>query len=332
MKAVVMHAYGEPAVMAVEDIQLARPGPQQALVQVMAAGINFMDTGTRRGLGASWSLPMTPGVEGAGVVVAIGPDVKEVSLGDRVAWHYVPGSYAEQVLAPVSQLVPLPDDIDFDTAASLMMQGLTASNLVDEVYSIRPGDVALVHAAAGGVGLMLTQMIKLRGGKVIGRVSQANKVDAVLAAGADYVLLGPASNIASQVLRLTDDRLVNVVYDGTGAEGFTESLSLLDYFGTLALYGPFMKPIAPIDVFSIPRSIKLTYPSVMHYVRTRAALLKRSRQLFAWVREGKLKTLIGQRYTLAQADQAHRDIESRQTQGKLIINPQAGTSVVLSHR
>lgn len=331
MKAVVMHAFGDPDVMSVEDLQLAEPGPGQALVQVMAAGINFMDTGTRRGLGAAWSLPMTPGVEGAGIVIATGPGVNEVNPGDRVAWHYVPGSYAEQVLAPVSQLVPLPDEIDFDTAASLMMQGLTASNLVDKVHSISPGDVAFVHAAAGGVGLMLTQMIKLRGGKVIGRVSQADKVDAVLAAGADYVVIGRASNIASQVLNLTEGRPVNVVYDGTGAEGFAASLSLLDDFGTLALYGPFMNPIAPIDIFSIPRSIKLTYPSVMHYVRTREALLARTRQLFAWVASGKLKTVIGQRYSLAQAEQAHRDIESRQTTGKLIIHPQAEGSLPRLH-
>lgn len=168
---------------------------------------------------------------------------------------------------------------------------------------------------------MLTQMIKLRGGKVIGRVSQENKVDAVIAAGADYVVIGRASQVASQVLRLTEGQRVNVVYDGTGAEGFADSVSLLDYFGTLALYGPFMDPIAPIDIFSLPRSIKLTYPSVMHYVRSREALLERSRALFAWVIEGKLKTVIGRRYSLAQAEQAHRDIESRQTSGKLIINP-----------
>lgn len=321
MKAVVMHAFGEPGVMSLEDIQLAPPGPGHALVTVKAAGINFMDTGTRRGLGAALSLPLTPGVEGAGIVMAVGPGVSDVQPGDRVAWHYVPGSYAQQVLAPVSQLVPLPDAIDFDTAATLMMQGLTASNLVHRVYAINPGDIAFVHAAAGGVGQMLTQMIKLRGGKVIGRVSQADKVDAVIAAGADYVVIGRASQVASQVLRLTEGRRVNVVYDGTGAEGFADSVSLLDYFGTLALYGPFMDPIAPIDIFSLPRSIKLTYPSVMHFVRSRDALLEHSRALFDWVIAGKLKIVIGRRYSLAQAEQAHRDIESRQTSGKLIINP-----------
>lgn len=152
-------------------------------------------------------------------------------------------------------------------------------------------------------------------------MSHADKVEAVLAAGADYVVIGRAHNIAGQVMRLTEGQRVNVVYDGTGAEGFADSLELLDYFGTLALYGPFMNPIPPIDIFSVPRSIKLTYPSVMHYVRDREVLLEKSRQLFAWVSTGKLKTFIGQRYSLDEVQQAHRDIESRNTTGKLIIVP-----------
>lgn len=319
MKAIVMHEYGGPEVLALGDVQLPEPGPGQALVRVMAAGVNFMDTGVRRGLATARGLPMTPGVEGAGIVLATGPQVDEVRVGDRVAWFYAPGSYAEQLIAPVSQLVPLPEDIGFDHAASLMMQGLTASNLVFQVHPIKPGDVALVHAAAGGVGLMLTQMIKLLGGKVIGRVSHADKVDAVLEAGADYVVIGSAGNIASQVLRLNGGRGVDVVYDGTGAEGFDESVGLLDYFGTLALYGPFMSPIAPIDIFTMPKSIKLTYPSVMHHVRNRDALLERSRQLFNWFSSGKLKTRIGKRYGLSEVEQAHRDIESRRTTGKLVV-------------
>ncbi|MFJ7797268.1 quinone oxidoreductase family protein [Pseudomonas sp. NPDC096950] len=323
MKAVVVNVHGGPEVLAVEEVQLAGPGPGQALVKVMAAGVNFMDTSSRRGLGAASQLPMTLGVEGAGIVLAIGPDVKEFSPGDRVAWYYVPGSYAEQVIAPVSQLVPLPDDIGFDSAASLMTQGLTASNLVLQVYPMKTGDVAVVHAAAGGLGLMLTQMIKLLGGKVIGRVSHADKVDVVLRAGADYVVIGRAGNFASQVLRLTDGKPVNVVYDGSGTEGLHESISLLDYFGTLALYGRFMGSIAPVDIFSIPRSIKITYPSVMHHVRTREALLERTRQVFAWFSSGKLRTAIGHRYSLFEAGQAHRDIESRRSTGKLIISPQA---------
>ena len=321
MKAIVMHTFGGPEVLAVDDVAPGRPGAGQVLVHVMAAGVNFMDTGIRRGLGQANSLPLTPGVEGAGVVVAIGPEVTELSPGDRVAWHYVPGSYAERVIAPVAQLVPLPDDISFETAAGLMMQGLTASNLVFQVHGIQKGDWAFVHAAAGGVGLMLTQMIKLLGGKVIGRVSHEDKVDAVLAAGADYVVIGRAGAVARHVERLVGAQSMKVVYDGTGAEGFDESIRLLDYFGTLALYGPFMDPIAPVDIFSLPRSIKLTYPSVMHHVRTREALLAYSQQLFTWVRTGRLRVQIGRRYSLAQVGQAHRDLESRRTAGKLVILP-----------
>ncbi|MGF6095028.1 quinone oxidoreductase family protein [Pseudomonas sp. 18175] len=322
MKAIVVNAFGGPEVLALDEVTPGRPGAGQALVQVMAAGVNFMDTGIRRGLGQANPLPLTPGVEGAGVVVTVGPGVTDLSPGDRVAWQYVPGSYAEMLIAPVSQLVPLPDDISFETAAGLMMQGLTASNLVFQVHAIQKGDVAFVHAAAGGVGLMLTQMVKLLGAKVIGRVSHADKVDAVLTAGADYAVIGRASDIARQVERLIGGQAVNVVYDGTGAEGFDESIRLLDYFGTLALYGPFMDPIAPIDIFAMPRSIKLTYPSVMHHVGTREALLVHARQLFTWVRTGRLNVSIGQRYTLAEAQQAHRDIESRRSIGKLIILPQ----------
>ncbi|MFJ3485728.1 quinone oxidoreductase family protein [Pseudomonas sp. NPDC090202] len=329
MKAVVMRSFGGPEVMAVEDVRLAEPGPGEALVQVMAAGVNFMDTGVRRGIPGQPTLPMTPGVEGAGVVQAVGAGVVDVRPGDRVAWYYIGGSYAKQLVAPVSQLVPLPEPISFDQAASLMMQGLTASNLVSDVYAIKPGDVALVHAAAGGVGLLLVQMIKRLGGKVIGRVSHADKVDVVLQAGADYAVIGRAGNIAGQVLRLTEGRLLDVVYDGTGAEGFEESVRLLEHFGTLALYGPLMDPIAPVDIFSLPRSIKLTYPVVMHHVRTREALLERSRQLFDAVTAGQLRTTIGKRYPLSQAAQAHRDLESRNSTGKLIIRPQADERVVV---
>lgn len=321
MRAVVIQAAGGPDVLAVKQLELALPGPGQARVKVMAAGVNFMDIGVRRGRSLANRLPLTPGVEGAGIVLAVGAGVTEVAPGDRVAWHYVPGSYAQEVLAPVSQLVPLPGEIGFESAAALMMQGLTASNLVSDVHAIRPGDIAVVHAAAGGVGLMLTQMIKRLGGRVIGRVSQADKVESVLAAGADYVVIGHAGNIAGQIFRLTEGQRVNVVYDGTGAEGFQESIDLLDYFGTLALYGPFMDPIAPLDVFSLPRSIKLTYPSVMHHVRTREALLARSAQVFEGFASGRWRVTIGQRYRLEEAAQAHRDMESRRTVGKLILLP-----------
>jgi len=286
---------------------------------VSAAGVNFMDTGTRRGLTPGKSAPVVPGVEGAGTVLAVGPGVVDIRPGDRVAWYFAWGSYAEQLIAPADQLVPLPDDLAFEDGAGIMMQGLTASNLVFESHPVKPGDVALVHAASGGVGLLLTQMIKLLGGEVIARVSSEAKVSLAREAGADHVLVGRGDEIGDKVRAITSGRGVDVVYDGTGAESFRTSLDLVDYHGTLALFGPLMEPLPPIDPFSIPKSIKITYPVVMHHVRTRDALLARSRQLFDWMRSGQLRLHVGQSYPLAAAADAHRDIESRRSTGKLLL-------------
>lgn len=286
-----------------------------------AAGVNFMDTGTRRGLTPGKSAPVVPGVEGAGTVLAVGPGVVDIRPGDRVAWYFAWGSYAEQLIAPADQLVPLPDDLSFEDGAGIMMQGLTASNLVFESHPVKPGDVALVHAASGGVGLLLTQMIKLLGGEVIARVSSEAKVALAREAGADHVLVGRGDEIGDKVLAITAGRGVDVVYDGTGAESFRTSLDLVDYHGTLALFGPLMEPLPPIDPFSIPKSIKITYPVVMHHVRNRDALLARSRQLFDWMRSGQLRLHVGQSYPLAAAADAHRDIESRRSTGKLLLKP-----------
>lgn len=318
MKAIVMTAHGSPEVLKIADTEIGAPGPGEALVEVAFAGINFMDTGTRRGIAGVTDLPFTPGVEGAGTVLAVGDGVTTVKPGDRVAWYFIWKSYAQQILVPVDQLVPLPDDIDFETAASLMMQGLTASHFVFESHVVKPGDVALVHAAAGGVGLMLTQMIRKLGGTVIGRISTVEKVAQAKAAGANEV--DPEGKFADEVLRLTGGRGVDVVYDGTGAEGFEDSVRSLDYHGSLVLFGPLTGPtMQPINIWRMPKSIKLTYPAVMHHVRTRDALLARSAQLFEWLRSGDLKVHIGKRYPLADAAQAHIDIESRRTTGKLLL-------------
>ena len=320
MKVIVIRAYGGPEVMKLDDVELPAPGTGEALVDVVVSGVNFTDTGTRRGYTkAMHTLPMTPGVEGAGTVVAVGDGVTNVKVGDRVAWFFAWGSYAQQVIAPATQLAPLPDDIDFETAASVMMQGLTASCFVSESYKIEPGRVALVHAAAGGVGLLLTQIIKLLGGRVIGRVSSEEKVAAAKSVGAEAV--SKTAGFSDEVLRLTDGRGVDVVYDGTGAEGFADSVRSLDYFGTLVACGPLMDRIPPIDIFSLPKNIKITYPSVVSAIRTNDQLLRYSAQLFDWVRSGRLKAQIGHRYPLAEAAQTHIDIESRRTSGKLLLLP-----------
>jgi NADPH:quinone reductase len=322
MKAIVIRAYGGHEVMKLDDVELPAPGAGEALVDVAVSGVNFMDTGTRRGYTkAMHTLPMTPGVEGAGTVVAVGDGVTNVKVGDRVAWFFSWGSYAQQVIAPAAQLAPLPDDIDFATAASVMMQGLTANYFVSESYKIEPGRVALVHAAAGGVGLLLTQIIKLLGGRVIGRVSSEEKVAAAKSAGAEAVIVSKTAGFSDEVLRLTDGRGVDVVYDGTGAEGFADSVRCLDCFGTLVTFGPLMDRIPPIDIFSLPKNIKITYPSVVSAIRSNDQLLRYSAQLFDWVRSGRLKAQIGHRYPLAEAAQAHLDIESRRTTGKLLLLP-----------
>ncbi|MBE1528996.1 NADPH2:quinone reductase [Sphingopyxis sp. OAS728] len=321
MKAIVVRAFGGPEALGIEEAELPSPGAGEALVSVSAAGVNFMDTGTRRGLTPGKSAPVVPGVEGAGTVLAVGPRVVDIRPGDRVAWYFAWGSYAEQLIAPADQLVPLPDDLAFEDGAGIMMQGLTASNLVFESHPVKPGDVALVHAASGGVGLLLTQMIKLLGGEVIARVSSEAKVSLAREAGADHVLVGRGDEIGDKVRGITGGRGVDVVYDGTGAESFGTSLDLVDYHGTLALFGPLMEPLPPIDPFSIPKSIKITYPVVMHHVRTRDALLARSRQLFDWMRSGQLRLHVGQSYPLAAASDAHRDIESRRSTGKLLLTP-----------
>lgn len=321
MKAIVVRAFGGPEALGIEEAELPSPGADEALVAVSAAGVNFMDTGTRRGLTPGKSAPVVPGVEGAGTVLAVGPGVVDIRPGDRVAWYFAWGSYAEQLIAPADQLVPLPDDLSFEDGAGIMMQGLTASNLVFESHPVKPGDVALVHAASGGVGLLLTQMIKLLGGEVIARVSSEAKVALAREAGADHVLVGRGDEIGDKVLAITAGRGVDVVYDGAGAESFRTSLDLVDYHGTLALFGPLMEPLPPIDPFSIPKSIKITYPVVMHHVRNRDALLARSRQLFDWMRSGQLRLHVGQSYPLAAAADAHRDIESRRSTGKLLLKP-----------
>jgi NADPH2:quinone reductase len=203
---------------------------------------------------------MTPGVEGAGRTAAVGEGVTGLKVGDRVAWFYVWGSYAEQIVAPAEAMVPLPDDIDLETGASLMMQGLTASHFVFETYAIKPGDTALVHSAAGGVGLLLTQMIRILGGNLIGRVSSRDKAEIAKSAGADEVIVSGTGEFADEVLRLTGGEGVHVAYDGAGADTFHGSLASLRYHGVLAYYGLLIKHLPPIDLLDLPRSVLVPIP------------------------------------------------------------------------
>jgi len=297
-------------------------GPGQALVDIAFAGVNFMDIGVRQGM--AWTDTPNPkvlGVEGVGRVVAVGDGVEGIAPGQRVAWVYAPGSYAERIAIPAASLVPVPDAIDDRTAASVMMQGLTASHFATDFYPVQPGDVAFVHAAAGGLGLLLTQLVKLRGGQVIGRVSSHEKVAAANEAGADHVIVDAEDRFAEEALRLTDGEGVHVVYDGSGPKTFQGSLDVLRRSGVFCWYGPVLGGPGPLNIMSLPKSIKIGYAIFFDHIHTPELLRARSAQLFDWITEGKLRVRIGGEYPLADAARAHADMESRKTTGKLLLVP-----------
>ncbi len=322
MKAIVMTRIGGPEVIEFVERPDPAPGPGEALVEIAFAGVNFMDIGVRQGM--AWTGMPDPkilGVEGAGRVVAVGEGAGDIRPGQRVAWVYAPGSYAGRIVMPATSLVPIPDAVDDRTAASVMMQGLTASHFATDFYPVQPGDVALVHAAAGGVGLLLTQIIKLRGGHVIGRVSSADKVGAAREAGADHVIVDSEGRFAEEAIRLSGGEGVHVVYDGSGPATFQGSLDALRRSGTFCWYGPVLGGPGPIDIMRLPRSIKIGYAVFSDHIHTPALFRARSARLFDWIAEGKLKIRIGGEYPLADAAKAHADMESRATTGKLLLIP-----------
>jgi len=322
MRAVVMNGAGGREML--EHVERPEPvvGPGEALVEIAFAGVNFMDIGVRQGM--AWTNIPNPkilGVEGVGRVLKVGAGVEGIEPGQRVAWIYAPGSYAERIAIPATSLVPVPDTIDDRVAASVMMQGLTASHFATDFYPVQPGDVAFVHAAAGGLGLLLTQIIKLRGGRVIGRVSSQEKVAAAREAGADHVIVDTEGRFAQEALRLTEGEGVHVVYDGSGPTTFQGSLDILRRSGTFCWYGPVLGGPGPLDIMSLPKSIKIGYAVFFDHVHTPALLRARSAQLFDWIAERKLRVLIGGEYRLADAAKAHADMESRKSTGKLVLVP-----------
>lgn len=319
MKAVLLH---HPDGLAYGDVPTPTPAKGEVLVEVAVAGVNFMDIGVRRGqFWLEMPYPKGMGVEGAGRVVAVGEGVVDFRPGQRVAWAYGPGSYAEMVVMPATSLVPLPDAIDDRAAASVMMAGLTASHFATEFYPVQPGDIALVHAAAGGVGLLLTQIIKLRGGTVIGRVSSESKAEIARRTGADHVIVDTAGEFAEAAVRLSGGEGVHVVYDGSGPATFQGSLDALRVAGTFCWYGPVLGGPSTLDIMSLPKSIKLGYAVFAHHVRTPELLRARAARLFQWMIEGKLHPSIGQVYPLAEAATALAQMESRASAGKLLLIP-----------
>jgi len=322
MRAVVMERTGDIDVLRLVERPDPQPAPGQVLVEIAAAGVNFMDIGVRQGM--AWNEMPNPkvlGVEGAGRVIALGQGVEDFRVGQRVAWVYAPGSYADRIVVATDSLVPIPDNIDDESAAAVMMQGLTASHFATDFHPIQPGEVAFVHAAAGGLGLLLTQIIKMRGGLVIGRVSSAAKAASARAAGADHVIVDTQGNFVEAVRALTGGLGVHVVYDGSGPSTFQGSLDVLRRAGTFCWYGPVLGAPGPLDIMRLPKSIKLGYAVFFDHISTPERLRARTAQLFDWVVSSELKLQIGGRYALPDAAQAQADMASRATTGKLLLIP-----------
>ena len=310
---------GGPEVLVLRDRPTPRPGPDEVLVNVRVAGVNFFDTAIRRN-----ALADVPGTEGFGVVAEIGGGVEEFAPGDRVAWLAIGthGSYAEQVVVPVGDLVAVPDGVDDETAGALLAQGISAHHFATVCHATQAGETVLVHAAAGGVGMLVTQLVKARGGTVIGLVSRPEKVRLATEAGADHVLVSTGASFVDEVLDLTDGEGVDAVFDGGGVSTFEGSLQVLRTHGSLVYYGSLIPGGVPtIALSDIPRSARLTYGRVEDHVRTPEEFRARAAELFTLVEKGELIARIGGRYPLADAAKAHADMESRTTTGKLLLIP-----------
>jgi NADPH:quinone reductase len=321
MQVIVVERLGGPEELVIAERPAPQPGAGEIRVDVTVAGVNFMDTGARRLGPAVGSAPFVPGVEGAGRVSALGEGVTELAVGDRVAWVYAQGSYASQVVLPAASAVPVPADIPDEIAASVMMQGLSAHHFATEAAPVEPGQVVVIHAAAGGVGQLLTQLVKARGGQVIGLVSAPAKVESARAAGADHVLVSAGAAFVAAVLEVTEGHGVHTVFDGGGQATFRASMSVLRRHGTLLYYGPFIGEVPQVSLRELPNSIKICYPTFRDHIPDREALLRHTAELFALVRDGRLSIAIGGRYPLQDAARAHRDLESRATTGKLLLLP-----------
>ena len=320
MNAIQFTQTGGPEVLTVTTLPTPTPKPGEALVRLTATGINYIDTYHRSGLYAV-PLPFVPGNEGAGVVEALGEGTTGVSVGQRVAFATLVGSYAEYATVPADKLVPIPDALTDQQAAAAMLQGMTAQYLAYTTYPIRPGDTVLIHAGAGGVGLLLTQMARLRGARVITTVSTNEKAELSRQNGADAVILYTQTDFADEVRQLTGGQGVHVVYDSVGKSTFEGSLNCLKPLGTMVSFGNASGPVLPFSpaILSAKGSLVLTRPTLPHYTLTQSALLERAGVVLNLLADNKLNLLIQPPYALADAAQAHRDLESRGTTGKLLL-------------
>jgi NADPH2:quinone reductase len=322
MRAHQITQYGGPDALRLQELPTPIPGPGQILVRLEAAGVNFIDVYQRSGQ-YKVPLPYVMGLEGAGVVEAVGPGVAQFSVGARVAWTNVPGSYATHALVPAEKAVPLPNGVDSRAGAAAMLQGLTAHYLSHSTYPLERGESCLVHAGAGGVGLLLTQMAKLRGARVFTTVSTEEKAQLSREAGADEAILYTREDFAQSVRRFTGGTGVHVVYDSVGKDTFEKSLDSLAVRGTQVLFGQSSGAVPPFDlqVLNAKGSLYVTRPSLGHYIATRDELLARTNDVFGWIAAGKLKVRIGATFPLADAAEAHRQLEARKTTGKVLLIP-----------
>ena len=322
MRAIRVHAHGGPEVLELDEAPVPVPGSGQALVRIEAAGVNFIDIYHRSGL-YKVPLPLVPGQEGAGVVTALGPDAPGVAIGDRVGYTGVLGAYAEFAVVPADRLVPLPPGVTARQAAAALLQGVTAHYLATSTYRLAAGETCLVHAAAGGLGLLLCQIAKRLGARVIGTVSTEAKAQLARAAGADEVILYTQQDFEAEVKRLTGGAGVRVVYDSVGKTTFDKSLNCLARRGMLVLCGQSSGPVPPLDpqVLNQKGSLYLTRPTLAHYTATRDELLARAGEVLGWVADGSLTVRIGREYPLVQAAEAHRALAGRETTGKVLLLP-----------
>jgi|TARA_B100001971_G_scaffold98556_1_gene91045 NADPH2:quinone reductase len=321
MKAAQVTETGGPEVLRYVDVPDPVPGAGQALVDIQAIGVNYTDVYGRSGMNPP-SLPWIPGVEGAGVVAQVGEGVTEVAVGDTVAYSGVGSSYAEKVVAPASSLVKMPDGVSADMGAAVMLQGMTAHYLCHATYPVKLGDTVLVHAAAGGVGLLLTQMVKSLGGAVIATVSTEEKAELARGAGADHVINYAESDFKADVNEITGGAGIQAVYDSVGKTTFDKGIACLEPTGYMVLYGQASGPVDPVPVSVLnAKSLFLTRPGLGHYTRTREELLSRAGDILDWVQSGQLDVRIHGTFPLSEAAEAHRQLEGRLTTGKLLLKP-----------
>lgn len=323
MKAIRVHSVGGPEVLKLEEVPDPQPGEGQAVVRVEAAGVNYVDVYFRTGLYKMPALPFILGQEAAGTVAAVGPGVTQVAVGDRVAYTGVQGTYAELAVAPAARLVKIPDGLSTHQAAAAMLQGITAHYLATSTYPLKPGDVCIVHAAAGGVGQLLCQIAKLRGARVFGTVSTEEKARIAREAGADEVILYSQQDFSAEAKRLNGGKGVQVIYDGVGRATFEKGLDTLAPRGLMALFGQASGPVPPFDpsVLNQKGSLYLTRPSMGHYIADRDELMWRAGEVLGWIAAGKLRLSIDRELPLADAADAHRALEGRETTGKVLLIP-----------